>query len=129
MKRKDISYISPKNFNEYLAMQPEEFHASLVRLRSIILSLAPDATESISYQVPCFKYHYMLVGLGVTKEYCSLYTMSPALVRKMKAQLKNVKVSGATLHFPLAAALPVTLIKSIVKARMKENQQKAHAKK
>ncbi|HTD93740.1 MAG TPA: DUF1801 domain-containing protein [Chitinophagaceae bacterium] len=129
MKNTGATYISPKNFDEYLAMQPEELRAMLVPLRSIILSLAPDAVESISYQVPCFKYHYMLVGLGITKDHCSLYTMSPSLVKKMKTELKGVRVSGATLHFSVGAALPVSLIKTIVKARMRENEQKAHAKK
>jgi uncharacterized protein YdhG (YjbR/CyaY superfamily) len=129
MKNTDATYISPKNFDEYVAMQPEEFRDMLIQLRSIILSLAPDVVESISYQVPCFKYHYMLVGLGVTRQYYSLYTMSPSLVKRMKTQLKGVRVSGATLHFPVGAALPISLIKTIVKARVKENEQKARAKK
>ena len=129
MKNTDATYISPKNFDEYVAMQPEAFRDMLIQLRSIILSLAPDAVESISYQVPCFKYHYMLLGLGVTRQYCSLYTMSPSLVKRMKTQLKGVRVSGTTLQFPVGAALPVSLIKTIVRARVKVNEQKARAKK
>jgi uncharacterized protein YdhG (YjbR/CyaY superfamily) len=71
----------------------------------------------------------MLVGFGVNKKYCSLYTMSPSLVKAMKDDLKDVKVSGATVHFDPNEKLPVALIKKIVKARMKENEALAALKK
>ena len=121
--------ITPANTDEYIAMQPEEFQPVLNRLRSIILSEAPQATESISYQVPCFKYLYMLVGIGVNKNYCSLYTMNPTLAKELKKEIKGLKVSGATIHFPPGEPLPVELIKRIVATRMKQNESLALAKK
>ncbi|CAN5158398.1 DUF1801 domain-containing protein [soil metagenome] len=119
----------PANTDEYIAMQPEEFQPVLKHLRSVILSVAPQATESISYQVPCFKYLYMLVGIGVNKNYCSLYTMSPPLAKELKKEIKGLKVSGATIHFPPGEPLPVELIKRIVATRMKQNESLALAKK
>jgi len=121
--------ITPKTIDEYIAMQPEAFRPTLHQLRSIIRSLAPNATESISYQVPCFKHHYMLVGIGVNKNFSSLYTMSPPLVKKMKDDLKGVKLSGATIHFSPGVPLPVALIEKIVRARIQENEVKAMSKK
>jgi uncharacterized protein YdhG (YjbR/CyaY superfamily) len=121
--------VIPHTIDEYIAMQPEAFQPALHQLRSIIKALVPQAIESISYQVPCFKYHYMLVGIGVNKNFCSLYTMSPPLVKKMKDDLKGIKLSGATIHFPPGASLPVTLIEKIVRARMQENEIKAMSKK
>jgi uncharacterized protein YdhG (YjbR/CyaY superfamily) len=76
--------VMPQTIAEYIAMQTGQFQPTLNELRAIIKSIVPQATESISYQVPCFKYHYMLVGIGVNKNFCSLYTMSPPLVKKMK---------------------------------------------
>jgi len=119
---------TPENIDEYIAMQPEDFQPTLHQLRSIIRSLAPQATESISYQVPCFKHYYMLVGIGVNKNFSSLYTMSPLLVKKMKDDLKGIKLSGATIHFPPGEPLPVPLIEKIVRARMQENEIKAISK-
>jgi uncharacterized protein YdhG (YjbR/CyaY superfamily) len=110
-------------------MQPDAFVPMLHELRSIIKSIVPQATESISYMVPCFKYHYMLVGIGVNKNSCSLYTMSPPLVKKLKPELTEVKISGATIHFPPGEPLPVELVKHIVTLRMQENEQKAMLKK
>lgn len=121
--------VTPHTIDEYIAMQPEAFQPALHQLRSIIKALAPQVIESISYQVPCFKYHYMLVGIGVNKNFSSLYTMSPPLVKKMKDDLKGIKLSGATIHFPPGAPLPVTLIEKIVRARMQENEIKAMSKK
>ncbi|KAA2239442.1 DUF1801 domain-containing protein [Chitinophaga agrisoli] len=117
--------VAPRSVDEYIAQQPPAFQPQLEKLRAIIRSVAPDAEEGISYQVPCFRHHYMLVGIGVNKKYCSLYVMSPSLVKAMKGELEKVQVSGATLHFLPDQALPTALIKKIVKARMQENVAKA----
>ena len=115
--------ITPQDFDHYVFLQPEQFRPSLVRLREIILSVVPQAEETISYQIPCFKYLYMLVGVGTNKKFCSFYTMSPALVKEMANELKGIKVSGATIHFKPGEHLPVELIIKIVKARMIQNEQ------
>ncbi len=120
-----MNAIAARNVDEYIAMQPDIFRPALERLRSIIKSTAPKAEEVISYQIPAFKFHYMLVGIGVNKKYCSFYTMSPSLVKAMKDDLKNVKVSGATIHFTPDEKLPIALIKKIVKERMLENKERA----
>ncbi|HEX5168398.1 MAG TPA: DUF1801 domain-containing protein [Cyclobacteriaceae bacterium] len=117
-----------RSVDEYIAMQDDGYRAMLKKMRSTIMAVVPKAEESISYMIPAFKYIYMLVGIGVNKKYCSFYTMSPSLVKAMKDDLKDVKVSGATLHFDPGEKLPVTLIKKIVKARVIENQERAGLK-
>jgi uncharacterized protein YdhG (YjbR/CyaY superfamily) len=119
----------PQNIDEYIAMQPDEFVSMLHELRAIIKSIVPQAIESISYMVPCFKYHYMLVGIGVTKKYCSLYTMSTTLGKTLQEELKGIKMSGTTIHFSPDELLPVELVKRIVILRMQQNEQKAMLKK
>jgi len=122
------SEAEPQTIDEYIAMQPELFKPGLHELRSIITSLVPSAEEMISYQVPCFKYHYMLVGIGVNKKYLSLYPMSSALTKNLSDELKGIKISGTTLHFLPGEPLPKALIEKIVMARMQENDLKAKAK-
>jgi uncharacterized protein YdhG (YjbR/CyaY superfamily) len=119
----------PRNADEYIAQQPATFRPTLEALRRIILTTVPQATESISYQLPCYKYHYMLVGIGANKKYCSFYTMSPGLVKSMKEDLKDVRVSGSTLHFVPGEPLPVELIKKILAERMIQNELLALSKK
>jgi uncharacterized protein YdhG (YjbR/CyaY superfamily) len=109
-------------FTTYLDKQDELFKPTLIELRKLILSIMPDAEETFSYQVHCFKHIYMLVGIGATKEFCSLYTMSPSLVKSMKDELKGYKVSGATIHFKPGEPLPVAMITKIILARAKQNE-------
>lgn len=123
------SETEPQTIDEYIAMQPEAFQPALHEFRKIIRSVAPQAEEMISYQVPAFKLHYMLVGFGVNKKFCSLYPMSTSINQKMAEELKGIKISGTTLHFVPAAPLPVALIEKIVRTRMQENEVKASLKK
>ncbi len=116
-------------FNNYLARQDERFRPTLTELRSLIRSIVPEAEESLSYQVHCFKTNYMLVGIGANEKYVSLYTMSPPLIKQMKPELGECKVSGATLHFKPGESLPVELIAKIVHARKRENEDIALARK
>jgi uncharacterized protein YdhG (YjbR/CyaY superfamily) len=111
-----------KVFDDYVGKQDEQFRPCLTELRHIILNILPTAEESFSYQAHCFKHVYMLVGIGVTKDFCSLYTMSPPLVKSIKDELKDYNASGATIHFKPGEALPVAIITKIVLARAKENE-------
>jgi len=123
-----MNSIPVRNVDEYIVLQPEAFRSTLEKLRTIIKSAAPKAEEVISYHIPSFKFNVMLVGIGANKKYCSFYVMSPSLVKEMKEELKDVIVSGATIHFPPGKPLPVALIKKIVKARMMENKVRAALK-
>lgn len=117
--------------DDFIAGQPEEYRATLEELRGVIRDAAPGAEELISYQVPSFKYHYMLVGFGVNKKYCSLYTMSPPLVKELKEEIgkAGATASGATVHFVPGKKLPAALIRKIVKLRMRQNEARIMVKK
>ncbi len=118
-----------QNIDEYIAGQPEAFQPMLEEIRGLIKSVVPEAEELISYQIPSFKYKYMLVGFGATKKHCSLYLMSSRLAKEMKEELAEYSISGTTLHFDPNQRLPKTLIKKVVKARVKENLAKAKEEK
>jgi len=119
---------NPYEFNDYLLTQPVEFRPFLTELRNLIKSITPNAQEVFSYQVHCFKQIYMLVGIGATKEHCSLYTMSSKLVKQIKDELKGYKMSGMTLHFKPDEPVPVEIITKIVLLRLQENEMIAVAK-
>jgi uncharacterized protein YdhG (YjbR/CyaY superfamily) len=123
-----ISTVSITSGDDFIAAQSPEFRPHLEQLRALIHATAPEAIESISYQVLCFKYHYMLVGIGTNQKYSSLYVMSPGLVKRMKEDLKNVRVSGATLHFGSGEKLPLRLLKKVIGERIKENEYRRQAK-
>lgn len=114
--------------DEYIAFQPIEYRETIEALRKIIRTTIPEAKETISYQVICYHYLYMLVGIGVKKGFCSFYVMSPSLVKSMARELVDVKYSGATIHLPLKEPLPVSLIKKIIKQRVLENELRSNRK-
>src|SRR5882757_463211 len=109
-------------FNEYLSSREPHFRQCLTEMRTIIKSVMPDAEETFSYQAHCFKYIYMLVGIGTNKEFCSLYTMSPPLIKQTKAEAAGCKLSGAIIHLRRHAPRPAEPIIKTVNLRKGQNE-------
>jgi len=106
--------------DDNLSKLPEEQRQALLSLRKLILSVMPDAEEVISYGVPMFKRNGKgVISMSAKKDYCSLHLMSPPLAKAMESELKPY-LKGITLHFKPDKPLPVSLVKKIVKARLKE---------
>lgn len=112
-------------FDDYIAQQPENFRDTLFDLYLTIKELVPDAEETLTHGVPCFKLYYMLVGVGVTKKYVSLYVMDPQLVAQLAHVPDGVKKSGTTIHFLPNKELPKEFIATIVAARVAQNKERA----
>jgi len=113
------------NIDEYLSLQPAKSKAALEKLHKIILSVAPDAEEVISYAMPAFKYHGMLVGFAGWKNHSGFYPWNSRTIAEFKDELKGYETSKGAIQFPLNKPIPVALVKKIVKARMKENELKS----
>lgn len=114
--------------DEYMENIPEKERIVLEKLRKTIRSVAPKAEEVISYQIPTFKYNGGLVSYAAFKNHCSLFPWNAGLIKKIE-ELKNYSTSKGTIHFTVDKPLPVALVKKIIKARMKENEEKVLAKK
>jgi uncharacterized protein YdhG (YjbR/CyaY superfamily) len=114
---------------EYLDDVPVDKRAALEKLRSIIKSVVPEAEEYISYGMPTFKYHGPLVSYAAFKEHCSLFPWGSALIKKYAEELKSFRTSKGTIQFTIEKPLPSAFIKKITKERMKENKEKALARK
>ena len=110
-----------ENINDYLKNLPVDVKNALQRLRDIIHKTAPGVEELISYGMPAFKYHGMLVYFAAFKNHCSLFGGNGSITTKMKEDLKDFKTTKASIHFTVQKQLPAPLIKKIIKARMQEN--------
>ena len=117
-----------KNVDEYLAGVPKEARATLEKLRRTIRAAAPMAAEGISYQMPMYKHHGMVVGFAAFKDHCSIFPGS-AVMDAYKDELKHYDTSKGTIRFPANKPLPAALVKKLVKARIKENEARANRKK
>jgi len=113
----------PKTVDEYLESLPVDVRSVLTQLRKTIKSTAPKAEESISYGMPAYKYHGALVYFAAFKNHCSFFPGSSQVV-KLYEELKSFKTAKGTIQFTIDKPLPVTIVKKIVKARMKENEER-----
>lgn len=117
-----------KNVDDYIFSQSEKLIPMLMQIRSLVVSVAPDAAEMISFSLPCYKYHGMLVGFGAHKKGCSFYAMNPAILASYAKELVDFKYTGATIHLDPALPLPVAILKKIIRRRIRENEEKMHFK-
>lgn len=113
---------APTSVEEYLAALPKKSRAALVKLRKRIRAAAPDATETISYQMPAFKDHgRFLVSYAAFKEHCSLFPASEAVIEALGEELKPYFSGKGTIRFTADKPLPARLVRKIVKVRLEEN--------
>jgi uncharacterized protein YdhG (YjbR/CyaY superfamily) len=113
---------TPTSVEEYMASLPEAPRAALEKLRKTIKAAAPEATETISYQMPAFKLHgRFLVSYAAFKNHCSLFPASAKVLEEHGEELKPYFSGKGTIRFTTDKPLSSTLVKKIVKARIEEN--------
>jgi len=123
--------MSPKmkkavSVDAYLAELPNEVRATLERIRQAIVSAAPDATETIAYGMPAFDYAGRpLVYYAAFKKHCSFFPASYQVMEAFSEELKRYDVEKGTIRFPIGKPLPATLVKKIVKARIRETKARS----
>ncbi len=106
----------------YLRAVPPAPRAALQKLRNTIKAAAPEATEVISYGIPMFKHHGMLVGYAAFKDHCSLF-MSTHVTGMLKKALASYQTAKGTIRFTADKPLPATLVRKLVKARIAQNER------
>ncbi|MEZ0542137.1 iron chaperone [Fibrella arboris] len=119
---------TPKSVDEYLYDFPEAVQYLLEELRQAIREAAPEAVETISYQMPAFMLHGKLVYFAGYKNHIGFYPTASGITA-FKDELSTYNCTKGTVQFPLDKPLPLDLITRIVKFRVQENLAKALAKK
>lgn len=107
----------------YLKAVPAAQRAALQKLRKTIQAAAPEATEGISYGIPMFKHHGVLVGYAAFKNHCSLF-MATAVTKALQKELARYDISKGTIRFTADKPLPVALVRKLVKLRIAQNEAK-----
>lgn len=112
-----------QSINEYHQAFPTAIQERMQVLRHIILETEPQVEESISYQIPTFKYKGVLIHYAAAAKHISLlYPWSDAFLKKFEKELKALKVSRSAIQFPNKEEIPIGFIKKIVAFRKKENE-------
>ncbi|MBK6379551.1 MAG: DUF1801 domain-containing protein [Chitinophagaceae bacterium] len=116
-----------ENVNEYIAAFEPHIQERLQQMRQAIKKAAPAAEELISYQMPAYKYHGVLVYFAGYKNHTGFYA-TPTGHAAFKELLAVYKEGKGSVQFPHNQPLPMALISRIVKFRVKENQEREKTK-
>lgn len=109
--------------DEFLARLPDDQRTALDRLRQVIRDAVPDAVELINYGVPAFRLNGRnLVSFGAGRDHCSFYVQSPDVMAAHASQLAGFKTSKGTVTFTPDRPIPDELVRSLVDARVAENE-------
>jgi uncharacterized protein YdhG (YjbR/CyaY superfamily) len=112
-----------KDVDEFIAKAPKEFQGNLKALRAMILSAVPEAEEHISYGMPYYGHMGRLAYFAPWKKHIGLY-IPPPIIGEHKDELGEYETTVSAVHLPLGKKLPKALIKRLIKARAKKNEEK-----
>jgi uncharacterized protein YdhG (YjbR/CyaY superfamily) len=117
-----------KTMDEYINTFPEEVRRILNQLRQTIKDAAPEAEETINYQIPTFTLNGNLVHFAAFEKHIGFYP-TPSGMEAFKKELSGYKRAKGSVQFPIDEPLPLSLIRRIVEYRVKENLERKLKKK
>lgn len=106
---------APENAGEYIEAQREIARPHLAALRSLILSVVPEAREWIAWSMPTYEKDKKRVSFAACKNHVSLYVDS-AVVDRFRAQLSAFTIKKNAVYLPYTSALPKAIIENILKS-------------
>lgn len=100
----------------YIAEFPPETQTILEAIRSIIRAVAPEATETIAYDIPAYTMDgRRLIYFAGWKNHVSLYPV-PDGDEEFRSMIAPYQVSKGTLKFNLGEPLPEELVRRVAEA-------------
>jgi uncharacterized protein YdhG (YjbR/CyaY superfamily) len=112
------------NISDYFTTLDERSLKRMEELRSVIRSVVPQAEEVISYNMPSFRYHGILVYYAAFKHHIGFYPASSTALQFFAADLTGYDTSKGTVRFSLDTEIPSGLVERIVLFRARENEMK-----
>ena len=124
----DASNKQFKTIDEYISMFPDDVRTILNQVRQTIREAAPEAQETINYQMPTFTLNGNLVHFAGFKNHIGFYP-TPTGIEAFKDELSAYQGAKGSVQFPLDQPMPLSLIRRIVEYRVKENSERKPGKK
>lgn len=110
-----------KNIDEYIQAFPDDIVEILTKIRECIHQAAPQAKETISYNMPAFKQKKILAYFAAFKNHIGFYAL-PSGNTAFQQELSKYKTGKGSIQFPLNQEIPYDLIRRIVEFRLEETQ-------
>jgi uncharacterized protein YdhG (YjbR/CyaY superfamily) len=116
-----VKKIKPVSIEEYIDAAPPEVQEKLWQMHESILKAAPGAIQGLKWGMPAYSYKKILVTFAVFKNHIGFYPM-PSAIKAFATDLKKYNTAAGSIQFPLEKKLPLTLIRKIVRFRVKESK-------
>jgi len=116
--------IPAENVDAYIMRFAPTTQKLLKQLRATIKKAAPLAEEVISYGMPAYKYHGILVYFAGYDHHIGFYPTASG-IENFKKEIAGFKHSKGAVQFPPDKPLPLSLVTAIVKFRVQLNLEKA----
>jgi uncharacterized protein YdhG (YjbR/CyaY superfamily) len=107
------------NIDDYLASVSPESKLVLGEIRKLIRSTVPNATETISYQMPAFKLSRTFIYFAAFKKHIGIYPPVKG-DKALTDALQPYAGEKGNLKFPLDQPMPYELIGRVVVALAKQ---------
>ncbi len=107
----------------YTRAFPDNVRRKLEAMRRLIRAEAPQAQETISYQMPTFTLNGNLVHYAAHENHIGFYP-TPSAIREFEKQLAHYTYAKGSVRFPMNEPLPASLIRRMVRFRVAENSRK-----
>src|SRR5512147_1043370 len=117
-----------ETIDEYISTFPEDVQSILNQLRQAVKETAPEAEETINYQMPTFTLNGNLVHFAAFRNHIGFYP-TPSGIEAFKRELAPYKMAKGSVQFPIDQPLPLPLIRRIVEYRVQENLTRKQKKK
>ncbi|MCL2632120.1 MAG: DUF1801 domain-containing protein [Coriobacteriia bacterium] len=110
------------NIDDYISQYSNEIQLILRRVRQVIADSAPDATERISYRMPCFWLNGPLIYFAAQKNHLGVYPTASG-ISAFRSKLAEYKTSKGAVQFSYDKPIPYDLIAEITRFKVEEVTQ------
>lgn len=110
-----------EDVDDYVSAAPKEARGKLSQVRAAIREVAPGAAESIGYRMPYYSYKGRLAWFGLHANHIGLY-LRPPVIAEHRKELAGYVTTKSAVHLALDEEVPISLVKKLVKARLKKNE-------
>lgn len=112
----------------YIARFPAPVRARLAKIRRVVRAAAPRASEGMSYRIPAYRQHNIIVYFAGFKQHISLFPPVRGNASLEKAVAKYANPKG-NLRFPHDAPLPLPLIARVARHQARQDAARTAARK
>ncbi len=121
---------SAKNVDQYIEAAPAQSRPHLIKIRQAVESAIPSIEQEIGYGKPYYKYRGWVAGFDVYKNHVGFEVWGGLSSDDRKSlEEKGYKTGSVTFQIGYTQEVPAAIIRGLVKAQVKRNEEKFAKKK